>query len=137
MSQSVRKIDYFYATVPNTAGQGSSILSSLAAEGVNLLAFSGFPSGRRAQLDLVPEDSAALKRAAKKLGIELSPRKTGFLVQGEDRVGAMTDLLDALAKAKISVTAADAVSSGEGRFAAIFWVKPETVAKAAKVIGAR
>ena len=49
----------------------------------------------------------------------------------------MTDLLDALAKAKKSVTAADAVSSGEGRFAAIFWVKPETVAKAAKVIGAR
>src|SRR5437763_16670162 len=137
MADTVRKVDYFYTIVPNTAGQGSRILSELAAEGVNLLAVSGFPSGRRAQLDLVPEDSAALKRAAKKLGIELSPRKTGFLVQGEDRVGAMTDLLDALAKAKISVTAADAVSSGEGRFAAIFWVKPETVAKAAKVIGAR
>ena len=67
MTDSIRKVDYFYTMVPNTAGQGSAILAGLAAEGVNLLAFSGFPSGKRAQLDLVPEDSAALKRAAKKL----------------------------------------------------------------------
>ena len=136
-TDNVRKVDYFYTTVPNTTGQGAKILAGLAAEGVNLLAFSGFPSGRRAQLDLVPEDSAALKRAAKKLGIELSPRKIAFLVQGEDRVGAMTDLFDALANAKISVTAADAVSTGEGRFGCIFWVKPEAVAKAAKLVRAR
>lgn len=137
MTDSVRKVDYFYTMVPNTAGQGSAILSGLAAEGVNLLAFSGFPSGKRAQLDLVPEDSAALKRAAKKLKLRLSVRKSGFLVQGDDRVGAMTGVLDALAKAKISVTACDAVSAGEGRYGAIFWVKPAAVAKASKAIGAR
>lgn len=137
MTDSVRKVDYFYTMVPNTAGQGSAILSGLAAEGVNLLAFSGFPSGKRAQLDLVPEDSAALKRAAKKLKLKLSVRKSGFLVQGDDRVGAMTAVLNALAKAKISVTACDAVSAGEGRYGAIFWVKPAAVAKAGKAIGAR
>jgi hypothetical protein len=137
MTDSVRKVDYFYTMVPNTAGQGSKILAALAAEGVNLLAFSGFPSGKRAQLDLVPEDSAALKRAAKKLKLKLSLRKFGFLVQGDDRVGAMTGILDALAKAKISVTACDAVTAGEGRYGAIFWVKPAAVAKASKAIGAR
>ena len=137
MTENVRKVDYFYTFVPNTAGQGSKILAALAEEGVNLLAFSGFPSGRRAQLDLVPEDSAALKRAAKKLKLKLSPRKTGFLLQGDDRVGAMTGILDALAKAKISVTACDAVTAGNGRFAAIFWVKPKKVAKAAKLLRAR
>jgi len=137
MTDSIRKVDYFYTTVPNTAGQGSAILAALAAEGVNLLAFSGFPSGKRAQLDLVPEDSAALKRAAKKLKLKLSVRKSGFLVQGDDRVGAMTGVLDALAKAKISVTACDAVSAGDGRYGAIFWVKPAAVAKASKAIGAR
>ena len=137
MTDSIRKVDYFYAMVPNTAGQGSAILAALAAEGVNLLAFSGFPSGKRAQLDLVPEDSAALKRAAKKLKLKLSVRKSGFLVQGDDRVGAMTGVLDALAKAKISVTACDAVSAGSGRYGAIFWVKPAAVAKASKAIGAR
>ena len=137
MADSLRKVDYFYTYVPNTAGQGSKILAALADEGVNLLAFSGFPSGRRAQLDLVPEDSAALTRAAKKLKLKLSRRKAGFLVQGDDRVGAMTGMLDALAKAKINVTACDAVSAGDGRFAAIFWVKPQSVAKTTKVLGAR
>jgi hypothetical protein len=31
----------------------------------------------------------------------------------------------------------DAVTSGKGRFGAIFWVKPKLVSKAAKLLGAR
>ncbi len=45
------------------------------------------------------------------------------------------NLMARLAKAKINVTAIDAVSAGEGRYGAIFWVKPQDVAKAAKVLG--
>ena len=137
MADSLRKVDYFYVMVANTPGQGAKVLSGLAAEGVNLLAFSGFPSGRRGQLDLIPEDSAKLKRAAKKLGLALSAKKTGFLYQGEDRVGAMNEILGKLAAAKINVTAMDAVAAGNGRFGAIFWVKPEAVAKAARALGAK
>lgn len=137
MTDTLRKIDYFHTIVPNTAGHGARILSGLATEGVNLLAFSGFPAGRRAQLDLIPEDSARLRRAAKKLGITLSARKTGFLLRGNDRVGAMTRILDTLADAKINVTAVDAVSTGDGRYGAIFWVKPQKVGRAAKLLRAR
>ena len=137
MADRLRKVDYFYVTVPNTAGQGAKVLSGLAAAGVNLLAFSGFPSGGKGQLDLIPESSAKLRRAAKKMKLKLSPRKSGFLLQGADRVGAMTKTLKALADAKINVTAMDAVTSGDGRFAAIFWVKPKKVAKAAKLLRAR
>jgi hypothetical protein len=137
MSERLRKVDYFYVMMANAAGQGAKIMDGLAAEGVNLLACSGFPSGRRAQLDLVPEDSTKLKRAAKKLGIELSVRKTGFLYQATDRAGALTGILDKLAAAKINVTALDAVASGDGRFGAIFWVKPDKVAKAARLLGAK
>jgi hypothetical protein len=137
MSEKLRKVDYFYTMVPNTAGKGAKIMSRLAAEGVNLLAFSGFPSGKKAQLDLVPENSAKLRRAAKRLGLKLSAKKTGFLVRGDDRVGAMTGVLDKLAGAKINVTAIDAVSAGGGRYAAIMWVKPKSVAKAAKLLKAK
>ena len=137
MSDSVRKVDYFKVMIPDKAGQASKIAAGLAAEGVNLLAFSGFPSGRRSQLDLMPEDPAKLKRAAKKLGLELSTRKTGFLFQGDDRIGAMSDIFDKLAQASINLIAVDAVSSGKGRFGAIFWVEPEAVAKTAKLLGAR
>ena len=137
MSSTLRKVDYFYMMIPNRAGQGAKIAGGLAAEGVNLLAFSGFPSGRETQLDLMPEDSAKLKRAAKKLGLKLSKKKSGFLYQADDRVGAMTRLLDKLAGAKINVIAVDAVTSGKGRFGAIFWVKPKAVAKAGKLLGAK
>jgi hypothetical protein len=136
MDDTVRKVEYFYVTIPDRAGQAAQILGSLAAEGVNLLAFSGFPSGRRTQLDLVPDDASALRRAARKLGLELSPRKTGFLIQGEDRIGAMTGLLDTLAAARINVTAVDAVGSGDGRFGALLWVAPSDVARAGRLMKA-
>jgi hypothetical protein len=137
MSNTLRKVDYFYVMLPNRAGQGAKVMTALAAEGVNLLAFSGFPSGSKAQLDLMPENSARFRKAAKKLGLKVSKRKTGFLYHGDDRVGAMTKILDKLAGAKVNVVAVDAVTSGKGRFGAIFWVKATAVAKAAKVLGAK
>ena len=137
MGNRLSKVDYFYTMLPNRAGQGAKIMDALAKDGVNLLAFSGFPSGKGAQLDLVPEDSGKLRRAAKKLGVKLSKKKSGFLYHGADKVGAMTKILGALAAARINVTAIDAVTSGGGRFGAIFWVKQKSVAKAAKALRAR
>jgi len=139
MSDRVRKVDYFKVMIPNRAGEASKIAAGLASAGVNLLAFSGFPTGpmRRSQLDLIPEDSGKLKRAAKKLGLDLSTRKSCFLFQGDDRIGAMSEVFDKLAQARINLIAVDAVSSGKGRFGAIFWVNPEAVAKTAKLVGAK
>jgi hypothetical protein len=137
MSDTLRKVDYFYAVIPDKPGEGAKVMNALAEAGVNLLAFSAFPSGRRSQLDLVPEDSAKLARAAKAMKVKLSRKKTGFLLLGDDRVGAVTAMLDKLAAAKINVTAIDAVATGDGRFGALFWVKPASVAKAAKVLGAK
>ena len=137
MSNTMRRVDYFYVMVPNRAGQGAKIMNGLAAEGVNLLAFSGFPSGGKSQLDVMPEDSAKFRKAARKLGLKVSDRKTGFLYHGDNRVGAMTRVMGKLAAAKINLVAIDAVTSGKGRFGAIFWVKSASVAKAAKVLGAR
>ena len=137
MRDKLRKVDYFYTMLPNTPGQGSKIMGALAAKGVDLLAFSCFPDGRKAQLDLVPANSALLRRAAKSLCVKLSVKKTGFLFKGDDRVGAMLKTLNTLAAARINVIACDAVTSGNGRFGAIFWVKPQAVAKAAKLLGAK
>lgn len=136
MTDTVRKVDYYYVVVPDKPGECARVLSALAAESINLLAFSGFPSARKGQLDLVAEDSNALKLAAKKLKLKLSARKSGFLVQGDDRVGALNETLEKLANSKINITAMDAISSGGGRFGAIFWVKPQAVARAAKLLGA-
>ncbi len=136
MADLVRKIAYFKATALNRAGQGARVLGGLKDEGVNLLAFTGFPRAGKAQMDFIPEDAAAFKKAAKKLGLKVSLRKTGFLVQGEDRVGAVAELAAKLAATKINIIAMDAVSAGGGRYGAILWVKPQDLAKTAKALGA-
>lgn len=137
MADIVRKVAYFAMDVPNMPGEGARVLGALADAGVNLLAFSGFPSGRKAQLDFIPEDVAVFKKAVKAAKITTRPQKFGFLVQGDDRKGAVAELLKTLAEKKINVTAIDAVSAGAGRYAAILWVEPEDVNKAAKALGAR
>ena len=111
-------------------------MATLRQEGVNLLAYSGFPAGRKSQLDFVPADPAAFRQVAKKAKWKVKGPKRAFLITGEDRLGAAADLLEKLAGAKINVTAMDAVCSGEGRYGAILWVKPAAFKKAAKTLGA-
>ena len=135
MADVIRSVDYYYIETPNKPGEAARALRALEAEGVNLLAFSGFPSGRKAQLDFIPADSQQFVKAARKAKLKLSPRKSGFLIQGDDRVGAIAGSLGSLADAGVNVTAIDAVSSGEGRFGAILWVKPADRKRAAKALG--
>ncbi|OGC94932.1 MAG: hypothetical protein A2142_05435 [candidate division Zixibacteria bacterium RBG_16_48_11] len=134
MPDSIRKVDYFKIMVPNKRGEAAKILKALRDAGVNLLAFSGFPRDRRAQLDFIPEDTRAFAEAAKESGIRLGQKKSCFLIQGIDKPGAMADLLSRLAYARINVTALDGVSAGQGRYGAILWVKQTDIAKTAKVL---
>ena len=135
MAEKVRQVEYYYATTPNRAGEAARALAALKKARVNLLAFTGFPRGRRAQLDFIPDKPEAFLAAARKAGLKLSLRKTGFLVQGRDRVGILGDILGKLAKAKINVTACDALCAGNGRYGAILWVKPPDRIRAAKALG--
>jgi hypothetical protein len=136
MADTVRSVDYYYVTVPNEPGEGQRVLSALKASGVNLLAFLGFPEGGQAQLDLVPEDPEALKSAAEQAGVTLSEAKRAFLIQGDDRVGAVADTMAKLAEADINVTAGAATGAGSGRYGMILWVAPADVEKAASTLGA-
>jgi hypothetical protein len=134
MAETVRQVDYFYIEVPNKVGEGARVLRALKEADVNLLAFSGFPVGRRAQLDFFPADAAAFKQVAKANRWKLVGPKRGFLVEGDDRMGAVADLVGKLADAKIDVIAIDAVSVVE-RYGALCWVAPRDVKKAAALLG--
>lgn len=137
MAMTLRKIGYFSVETPHTAGQGLRILAALRDAGVNLLAYSGFPDGRKAQLVFAPAEPARFKAVARKIKLKISPKKIAFLLQGDDSVGALTGILSKLAKARVNITALEAVVAGKGRFGAIFWVKPKNVAKTAKLLGAK
>jgi len=132
----VQRVEYFYVQVADKPGEGARALATLRQAGVNLLAYSGFPAGRRAQLDFIPESPEAFRQVAKQAKWKVKGPKRGFLIRGDDRVGACSDILDKLAAAKINVTAMDAVSAGAGRWGAILWVKPAAFKKAAQVLGA-
>lgn len=136
MADTIRVVEYFYVVAPNKPGEGARILNTLKEAGINLLAFSGFPQGRRWQLDCIPADPAAFKQAAKRAKWKVVGPKRGFLVQGDDRVGAGAALLERLGEAKINVTAIAAVCA-DGRYGAIFWVAPKDVKKTAALLGAQ
>ena len=137
MAGVVKRIEYYYTVVPDRAGAGANVLNALKAARVNLLAFKGFPSGAgRAQLDFVPSSQRSFQAAARKAGIRLVGPKTAFLIQGQDRVGAVADITSKLAQAHINVTAVDAIAAGQRRYGAILWVKPRKVGQAAKILGA-
>ena len=138
MADQVRTGDYCYAKVARRAGQGAHMLAALRTAGVNLTAFSGFPDGKgRAQIDFVTDRMPALRRVAAKNGWQLSRVKKAFLITGGDTVGAVHRHVQKLADARISITAADAVCAGGGRYGMILWVKPRDFARAARSLRAK
>ncbi len=137
MADKVRRVEYFYATVPDKPGEGLRVLSALKNAGVLLLALQAFPSGGgKAQLNLVPEDARKFKQTTDAAGIALTGPKRAFLITGDDRVGAAAEHGKKLADAKINITAVTALGAGSGRYGMILWVAPADYEKAAAALGA-
>jgi hypothetical protein len=137
MADTVRRVEYYYVTVPDAPGEGARILSALKDSGVNLLAYLGFPlGGGQSQIDLVPEDPDAFREAAERAGLTLSEKKRAFLVQGDDRLGAVADTTGKLADANVNITAVAATGAGSGRYGMIVWVAPADYESAAAALGA-
>ncbi len=138
MADRVRKVNYCYTKVPNYAGQGEAALRALREAGVNLLAYSAFPSGgRKAQMDFIPENLSAFRKVARKQGWRLSKVKKGFLITGQERLGAIHRHFAKLSDANINITAADALSAGKGRYGMILLVRPKQYARASRALGAK
>lgn len=135
MADRVTKTDYFKIEVPDRPGEGAKVLKVLRDDDVDLLAFTGFPRGRKTQMDFVPRDAAAFRKAMRKGGFRVTGKKTVFLIQGKDRVGALCGIMDRLGRAGVNATAVNAVAGGAGNFGSILWVKPGDVRKAAKALG--
>ncbi len=137
MADSIRKVDYFYIEVPDKEGEGARFLAALKKGGVNMLACCGFPIPEgKAQIDVVPEDSDAFLAVATKQAAKVSDRKRAFLIQGEDRVGAVADVLQKLATQGINIVGAQATCAGARRWGMLLWVKPADYEKAGRALGA-
>jgi hypothetical protein len=129
------QLELYSVTIPNKPGKGAQLLSAFKEAGVNFLGVWGYPMGKsKARVDLVTQDPAALKKAAKQLKIEIGKKETAFYVTGEDHPGAMAELLEKLAAKEINVYAVQALCAGAGQFGALIQVDKEGVRKAAKAL---
>ncbi|MFQ5511834.1 MAG: hypothetical protein ACE5EO_08295 [Candidatus Krumholzibacteriia bacterium] len=135
MADRVHKVSYCNTTVSSRPGQGARVLAELKDEGVDMMAFSGFPAkGGKSQLDFITANLAGVRRVAKRNGWRLGKTKKGFLI---DALGAVHRHIQKLADRKINITAADAVCAGKGRYGMILWVKPKDYARAARTLKAK
>jgi hypothetical protein len=110
MPDQIRLVEYFYIDAPDKPGEGARVLGYLKDAGVNLVAVHAFPKGRRSQIDFIPTDAAAFKAAARKARWKVVGPRKAFVIDGDDRVGALVDYANDLATAKINVTAVDALT---------------------------
>ena len=132
MGESLRKVNHYSMLVPDKPGAAFNVLATLVSAGINLLACSGSPKGKRAQIDVVPDDTRKFVAAAKKSKLSFVENRSGFLLQGEgDRPGVLAGKLKILADQGINVTGVDALSIGD-TWGAILWVGAADVNRASR-----
>lgn len=137
MKDQVFRVEYFALTAEDRPGAGAELGRRLKDEGVNLLAMSAFPlTAGRTQVDIVPEHPDQFVRAAKKLNLAVGEPKIAFLIQGTDRPGAVSEIMNRLGAANVNIRATLGVSSGGNRYGGILWVNQQDVELASRALGA-
>ncbi len=135
MAFSIRRVDYYYATVENEPGEGYALLTQLAGLGINLLAFTAVPVGpTRTQLALFPEDPAKMTDAARKAGLTLDGPHHALLVRGDDELGAIAGIHTKLHQANAHVYASSCVTDGRGSYGYVLYIRPDDFDRAAKAL---
>lgn len=125
MTFTIRRADYYYCTVQDQPGEGYRLLNELAESGVNLLAFTGIPTGPNyTQLTLFPENGHQLQIAAHKARLPLDGPHHALLVQGDDALGALAGIHRKLFDAGVNVYASSGVTDGKGSFGYLLYVRP-------------
>ena len=136
MADEIRVVEHYSASILNKVGEGARVLGALRDSGVNLIAFWGYKHGAgRAQLEFIPEDSAIFVAAAKQAKLRLR-KSTALFIHGEDRPGAIADILAKLAEARVNVAAVQAVCGGAGSYGTIVFLPEAAARKAATVLSA-
>jgi len=137
MKDQVFRVEYFAFTLDDKPGAGAELGRHLKEEEVNLIALSAFPvSPGKTQVDIVPDQPDLFLRAARKLNLVLGEPKIAFLIQGDDRPGAIGEIMKRLGAANVNIRASLGVSAGGNRYGGLIWVNQQDVELASRVLGA-
>jgi len=132
----IRRVKYFHATVKDLPGEAYKLLAQLASAEVNLLAFNAVPVGpEQTQLVIFPESVESLAHAAERTGLIMTGPQRAFLIQGDDKLGALVDLHRKLSDSSINVYASSGVTDGRGGYGYVLYVRSEHYENAAAALG--
>jgi len=135
MISSVKDVEYYSIVVADKPGEARKLLEFLSEKSVNLLALTAFPvGGGESRIDFFPEDPSRLREAAEDAEVPMTGPRKAFLIQGEDKIGALYDFHLKLSNAGINVHASNGVVDGTGRFGYVIWVDDADHDEAAKVL---
>ncbi|MGI5819107.1 MAG: ACT domain-containing protein [Armatimonadota bacterium] len=132
MGHSIRQVTAVVMQVEDKVGVLNRVLCVLRDSGVNMLAIA---SQRRqgTALMAITEDADAVRKLASDQGVRLTTRQV-FLIEGDDRVGALCDITRAISEAGINIEDVAALSATR-RYAAVLTFADADLEAAGKALG--
>ena len=135
MAISVRAVEYFYTRVENEPRKAYELLTQLASEDINLLAFSAVPFGpNHIELTIFPERSLNFQAFAGQAGWAVTGPQHAILIQGDDHLGTLGEIHRKLHEAGVRVYASSGVTDGQGHYGYVIYTKEDDHVAAAKAL---
>ena len=131
----VKRITVHCLEIEDKPGSLHKLLADVSSANVNLLCFAVFSAGDgRGRVYVSAKDPESFKACAQEMGVETTAA-AGFIVGGEDRVGAGAQMLKGLADANINGVAGAAMVC-DGQFQMLVVVDAADGDAAEKALGA-
>lgn len=131
----VKRITVHCVEITDEPGSLQKVLSEAASANVDLLCFAAFSAGDgRGRVYVSAKEPETLEACAQKAGIEATAA-AGFIVSGEDKVGAAAESLKGLAESSINGVAGAAIVC-DGQYQMLVVVDAADGDAAEKALGA-
>ena len=130
-----KRTKYFSIPVPHKPGELARFAKHMRDAKVNLVGLWGFGMGPdRAELLAIPENAAQFQKALGGTSWKANER-TCFQLSGEDQLGALCGIADALAAAGVNLEAVGMMGMG-GLCSGLLWCDEKDLDKVGKLLSA-
>jgi hypothetical protein len=132
----IQRETYFAIEAEDKPGTLALITATLMEEGVDMSGVWGFGLGDgSAKVMAVPRSIPAFKKVAKAAGWNINEHIC-FHLEGDDRPGALVEILHKISSEGLNLNAVDAIGV-EGQFGCYIWSNDDDVIPISEILGLR